>query len=55
MPDLIDHDYEAEGVFYNQQISFSNNYNEITISDLSSAFIINSIQYNYPAYNLLKM
>ena len=52
MPDLIDHDYEAVGAFYNQQISISNNYNEITISDLSSAITNSNIQYNHPGYNL---
>ena len=26
MPDLIDHDYEADEVFYNRQFSISNNY-----------------------------
>ena len=52
MPDLVDHDYEAEEAFYNQQIAISNNYNEITISDLSSAFTKSNIQYYYPGYNL---
>ena len=52
MPDLIDHDYEAEEIFYNQQISISNNYNEIKISDLSSAFTNSNTQYYYPDYNL---
>ena len=52
MPDLIDHDYEAEEIFYNQQMAISNNYNEITISDLSSAFTNSNTQYYYPGYNL---
>ena len=52
MPDLIDHDYEAKENFNNQQTSISNNYNDTTISDLSSAFTKSSIRYNYPGYNL---
>ena len=51
MPDLIDDDYEAEEIFYNQQILISNNYNGITISDLNSACTNNSIQYYYLGYN----
>ena len=52
MPNLNDHDYEAVEGFYNQQLSISNNFNEITISDLSLAFTNSSIQYNHPGYSL---
>ena len=52
MPELIDHDNEAEEIFNNQQMSISNSYNETIISDLSSAFTNGSIRYNYPGYNL---
>ena len=54
IPDLVDHDYEAEEAFYNQQIAISNNFNEITISDLSSAFRNFTISDYYLNYNMFR-
>ena len=52
MPNLFDRDYEAEKFFYNQRFLIYNNFNEIRISDLSSAFTNSSIQYDYINYNM---
>ena len=53
MPDLIDHDYEAEVALYNQQILIFFSSNEIRISDLSGAFTESILPYNYTYENFL--
>ena len=47
MPDLIDHGYEAEEAFYNQQHLISNIYNEIPYKLISNIYNEISNIYNW--------
>ena len=50
MPELLEHDQISD--YLVQQITFSNNFDEIRISDLNGAFTNSIILYNFVHYNL---